>query len=39
VETVVAACVAPQTPSGQRPHGFRQTLMELQKGGKILELR
>ena len=39
VETVVAACVDPKTPVGSRPHGFRQSLIELQKGGKLLELR
>ena len=37
VDTTVAACVDPKTPSGQRPHSFRNSLLILQRGGKILE--
>ena len=36
-ETVVASCVPPITPSGQRPHAYRTSLVVLQKGGKIAE--
>ena len=38
VEASVAACVDPATPEGQRPHSFRNSLLTLQKGGKIVEV-
>ena len=34
---VVCACVEPSTPSGERPHGFRASLIYLQAGGGIRE--
>jgi len=37
-QTVVAACADPQTPAGDRPHSFRNSMLELQKGGKIVEV-
>ena len=38
VATTVAACVDPAIPKGQRPHSFRNSLLVLQKGGKIVEV-
>ena len=38
-DAAVAACVSPETPRGKRPHSFRNSLLVLQKGGKIVELR
>ncbi len=38
VETTVAACVDPAIPQGRRPHSFRNSLLVLQKGGKIVEV-
>ena len=38
VDSTVAACVDPKTPAGQRPHSFRNSLVILQRGGKILEV-
>ncbi len=38
VATTVAACVDPATAQGQRPHSFRNSLLVLQKGGKIVEV-
>jgi prepilin-type N-terminal cleavage/methylation domain-containing protein len=35
----VAACVSPDTTPGKRPHSFRNSLLILQKGGRILERR
>ena len=35
----LAACVDPATPSGQRPHGQRTSLVVLERGGRIRELR
>jgi len=34
-QAVVCACCDPQTPAGQRPHGFRGSLILLQAGGGI----
>ncbi|MGE5531514.1 MAG: type II secretion system protein [Bacteroidota bacterium] len=34
----LAACVDPATPSGQRPHGQRTSLVILERGGRIREL-
>ena len=38
IDSTVAACVDPKTPPGQRPHSFRNSLVILQRGGKILEV-
>jgi len=38
-KATVAACVSPQTSPGQRPHSFRNSLLILQKGGRIVEVR
>ena len=38
VDSTVAACVDPQTPQGERPHSFRNSLVILQRGGKIVEV-
>lgn len=38
VDAAVAACVNPTIPEGQRPHSFRNSLLILQKGGKIVEV-
>lgn len=37
-QTIVAACVDPGTQAGDRPHSFRNSMLELQKGGKIVEV-
>lgn len=37
--TTIAACVNPDTPRGKRPHSFRNSLLILQKGGRIVEVR
>ena len=37
-EALVAACVDPATPQGQRPHSFRNSLLLLQRGGKVAEV-
>jgi prepilin-type N-terminal cleavage/methylation domain-containing protein len=34
---LLAACVDPATPLGQRPHGFRNTIVTLTRGGKLAE--
>jgi hypothetical protein len=33
------ACVDPDTPRGKRPHSFRNSLLVLEKGGRIVEVR
>jgi prepilin-type N-terminal cleavage/methylation domain-containing protein len=38
LDAVVAACCDPKTPDGQRPHGFRHSFLELQRGGKLVEV-
>jgi prepilin-type N-terminal cleavage/methylation domain-containing protein len=35
---IVASCVAPATPKGERPHSYRNSFVSLQKGGKIAEV-
>jgi len=37
-DRVICACVSPDTPKGKRPHGFRNSLIRLQAGGKITEV-
>ena len=37
--STVCACVPPDTPAGKRPHSFRNSLLILQKGGGIVEVR
>ncbi|HEY3397627.1 MAG TPA: prepilin-type N-terminal cleavage/methylation domain-containing protein [Armatimonadota bacterium] len=37
LDSTLAACADPATPPGQRPHGFRQSLLVLEKSGKIGE--
>jgi type II secretory pathway pseudopilin PulG len=36
-DALLASCVDPATPPGQRPHGYRNTLVVLNRGGKITE--
>lgn len=36
---IAVACVAPDTPAGQRPHARRTSLLVLHLGGQIEELR
>jgi prepilin-type N-terminal cleavage/methylation domain-containing protein len=38
-DATIAACVSPQTPTGQRPHAYRAAFVALQKGGKLTEVR
>jgi type II secretion system protein G len=37
LDSTLAACTDPTTPAGQRPHDFRQSLLVLEKSGKIVE--
>jgi len=36
---ILAACVDPSTPVGQRPHGQHTSLVALERGGRIHEVR
>lgn len=38
VNRTIAACVDPRTPAGKRPHSYRNSLLTLQKGGKMVEV-
>ena len=38
IDGIIAACVDPKTPKGERPHSFRNSLVALQKGGKLVEV-
>jgi len=38
IDELIIACVAPDTPQGQRPHSYRNSFVGLQKGGKLLEV-
>ena len=37
-DRTIAACVDPKTPVGKRPHSYRNSLLTLQKGGKLVEV-
>jgi prepilin-type N-terminal cleavage/methylation domain-containing protein len=36
-DALMASCVGPATPAGQRPHGYRNSFVSLSRGGKIAE--
>ncbi len=36
---VVASCVPPSTPEGERPHDRGQSFLALTKGGEVVEMR
>lgn len=38
LDSALAACVDPRTPPGQRPHGYRESLLVLQKSGRLVEV-
>ena len=38
-EAIVCSCCDPETASGERPHGFRESLIVLEAGGALRELR
>ena len=38
-KAVVCACCDPVTAAGERPHGFRESLISLEAGGGLREVR